>query len=62
MEATVTSQLGGRGAQLTWPVAISRIEAAPGDMAPVYTQSHADLETYQVSSVLYVTDFHQIQV
>ena len=55
LEATVTSQLGGRGAQLTWPVAISRIEAEPGagagDTAPVYTQPHVDLETYQVSGV-----------
>ena len=53
LEATVTSQLGGRGAQLTWPVAISRIEAGAGagDTAPVYTQPHVDLETYQVSGV-----------
>ena len=46
-------QLGGRGAQLTWPVAISRIEAeaGAGDTEPVYTQPHVDLETYQVSGV-----------
>ena len=51
LEATVTSHLGWRGAQLTWPVAISRIEAEAGDTAPVYTQPHVDLETYQVSGV-----------
>ena len=53
LEDTVTSQLGGRGAQLTWPVAISRIEAEAGvgDTVPVYTQPHVDLDTYQVSSI-----------
>ena len=53
LEDTVASQLGGRGAQLTWPVAISRIEAGAGagDTVPVYTQPHVDLETYQVSGV-----------
>ena len=53
LEDTVASQLGGRGAQLTWPVAISRIEAeaGAGDTEPVYTQPHVDLETYQVSGV-----------
>ena len=55
LEDTVTSQLGGRGAQLTWPVAISWIEAGAGagagDTVQVYTQPHVDLETYQVSGL-----------